>query len=463
MKKAERSIKKFALIANSCPYRPKIHFLPPALWINDPNGTIYHDGFYHLFYQTNPFGAHWNHMHWGHAKSKDLVHWDHLPLALSPQKVKGERHCFSGSLVINQGVPTILYTSIKHLLQVRTGGESWSATGDKNLVDWKRVSHNPVMPLTINGGLKIHHWRDPYVWKSEKVWYAVMGGQLQNPKRGAVFLYKSHDLQHWKYLHPLTIGNKTASKPWECPNFFKLGKKWMLIISPFGKVMYTIGTFENLQFQHTKWKIFDHSKNFYATNTLHDEENRLILFGWIRGDKSWKQKKWHGCISLPKILSLDAKEELQISYVAQLKTLREAHHKLKNLLLQDQQIKMNSDIYGQCVEIKVVFRLQDAHKFGISFFEGKNMAHPPSIQYNSQKGQVIVGKEKATCDFKSNMALLAMHIYIDHSVIELIINNKSCLTSRIYPKRENSSQISLFAEHGSVLVESLEIWKLKYI
>ncbi|MHA1900193.1 MAG: glycoside hydrolase family 32 protein [Promethearchaeota archaeon] len=463
MKRAENSIKKHSKIANSCVYRPKIHFLPPAGWINDPNGTIYHNGYYHLFYQTNPFGTYWNHIHWGHAKSKDLVHWEHLPLALAPQKENGEHYCFSGCLVINQGVPMILYTSIKNLFQVRTGGETWGAIGDDNLIEWKRLPLNPVMSLTIHGKLQVHHWRDPYVWKSGNIWYAVMGGQLQKPKRGAVFLYKSHDLQNWKYLHPLAIGNSNTGKAWECPNFFNLGKKWMLIISPFGKVIYTLGTFENLHFNHSEWRIFDHSRNFYATNTLIDEQNRLILFGWIRGDKRWKQKKWQGCISLPKILSLDSNGELQISFVPQLEKLRDTHLNIQSLILKDQKIELENENYGQSIEIKIKFKLKDAQKFGIYFFEEKNGSHSPSIQYNSHKKQLTVGKEKANCNLKSKMDTLNLHIFIDRSVIEVIINHSSCITSRIYPKLENSSGISLFAEKGTVLIETCDIWDLKPI
>jgi len=473
MEKAERAIIKGSKRASTCPNRPIFHFLPPAGWINDPNGTIYHKGYYHLFYQTNPFDANWNRIHWGHARSKDLVHWEHLPLALAPFKEKGEHYCFSGCLVINQGVPTILYTSIKHLLQVITGGETWGAkasAGDENLIRWNRlpVPPNPVMPLTMHSKLKIRHWRDPYVWRAEDSWYAVMGGQLLNPKRGAVFLYESHDLRNWKYLHPLTVGTKNAGKAWECPNFFKLGNKWMLIVSPFGKVIYTLGTFEDLKFNHGEWEILDHSKNFYATNTLVDEKNRVILFGWIRGDKKRKQKNWQGCISLPKILSLNSKEELQISFVAQLKKLRQGpHQKIENILLQNQKMELECETsgkYGQSFEIEVVFKLKDDQNFGIRFFEDGIGSHRGSVtvRYNSQKRQLTVGKERIS-DFKPDIDSLNLHIYVDRSVIEVIVNHNSCLTGRIYQKSDKTSNISLFAEKGSVLIETLNIWELKPI
>lgn len=463
MKKAENSIQRQSRKAHSCPHRPLIHFIAPSMWLNDPNGTIFHEGYYHLFYQTNPFGAYWNHIHWGHARSQDLVHWEHLPLALAPQKNLGEHFCFSGCLVINQGVPTILYTSIKNLLQVRTGGETWGATSDENLIEWTRLSTNPVMPLTLIEKLQVHHWRDPYMWKSGDVWYAVMGGQLRKPKRGAVFLYQSPDLLQWEYLHPLAVGNKTTGKAWECPNFFKLGDKWVLIVSPFGKVIYTIGTFENCQFIHSSWMILDHSKNFYATNTLRDAHGRLILVGWIRGDKRWKQKKWQGCISLPKILSLDVKGDLHIAYVPQLTKLRDKHYNMRIHLLQNSKIRLETEICGQSVEIKVVFRLKDAKNFGISFFEDKNHSNPSSVHFNAHTKYLMCGRESAMVNFKSPLEILTLHIFIDQSVIELIINHKTCLTSRIYPKSDNAAGFSLFSENGSVLIESLDLWSLKPI
>ena len=109
---AKESIEKARKIAEKCPYRPTYHFLAPANWMNDPNGPIFYKGEYHLFYQHNPYGDKWGHVHWSHAKSRDLVHWEHLPIALDPSNELGEEHCFSGCCINNNGVPTIIYTSI---------------------------------------------------------------------------------------------------------------------------------------------------------------------------------------------------------------------------------------------------------------------------------------------------------------------------------------------------------------
>src|SRR5439155_17724157 len=124
------------------PARPTFHFLGPANWMNDPNGPIFYGGYYHMFYQHNPYGDKWGHMHWGHARSKDLVHWEHLPIALWPSKTQGEEHCFSGCAALNaNGEPMIFYTSIGH-----PKPECWIALPeDKDLLRWKKFDGNPVL------------------------------------------------------------------------------------------------------------------------------------------------------------------------------------------------------------------------------------------------------------------------------------------------------------------------------
>lgn len=231
--KAEASVAQARAAVEKDPNRPAYHFQAPAYWMNDPNGPIYYQGEYHLFYQHNPYGENWGHMHWGHAKSRDLVHWQHLPIALAPSEDQGEEHCFSGSVIVDEnGIPRAFYTSIGPDTPAYDGAVQWMAYSGDGMQTWTKYPGNPVLTEDLHGDLKILDWRDPYVWREKNAWYVVLGGHPKDG-RGAAFLYQSPNLVDWKFLNILY-----QSKPedqegnWECPNFFPLGDKRVLVYSP---------------------------------------------------------------------------------------------------------------------------------------------------------------------------------------------------------------------------------------
>src|SRR5581483_6837180 len=157
-------------VAASDPARPVYHFHPPANWNNDPNGTIYYRGRHHLFYQFNPYGSVWGHMHWGHARSRDLVNWDHLPIALGPSEEKGEKHIYSGAAILAaDGKPRLIYTSIGD-----RDPEQWLASPlDDDLLMWKKSDRNPILTTAAHGKLKVEDWRDPFMFKQGGRTYMV--------------------------------------------------------------------------------------------------------------------------------------------------------------------------------------------------------------------------------------------------------------------------------------------------
>ena len=153
------NLEKVKMIAEDCPYRPQYHFIAPANWMNDPNGTIFYKNEYHLFYQHNPYSKKWGRVHWGHAKSKDLVHWEHLPIALAPSIEMGEKHCFSGCCVIDKNQPKIFYTKIGSLKDMFHGAEQWMAFSNDNMITWEKDPNNPIMEESLHGNEKIRQWR----------------------------------------------------------------------------------------------------------------------------------------------------------------------------------------------------------------------------------------------------------------------------------------------------------------
>ncbi len=156
--RAQKSVDRGAEEVKADPNRPIFHSQPPANWNNDPNGTLFYKGYYHLFYQHNPFNDRWSWMHWGHMRSKDLVHWEHLPIALWPSLEKGEKHCFSGSAIVNRhGEPMLFYTSIGH-----DAPEQWVAIPkDDELIEWEKHPENPILSIGDHKGETIVDWRDP--------------------------------------------------------------------------------------------------------------------------------------------------------------------------------------------------------------------------------------------------------------------------------------------------------------
>lgn len=303
------------------PERPVFHLLPPAGWMNDPNGLLHHRGIYHVFYQHNPYGDAWGHMHWGHARSRDLVFWEHLPIALWPSKRDREDHVFSGSATLDkQGRPLLFYTSIGP-----RDPEQWAALpADDELLSWKKHPKNPLLTEKLHGSTKVHEWRDPYVFLHAGHHYLVCGGNL-NANQGAqaaVFLYRAEndDLTQWKYLHPLFIHPDKDVKNIECPIFFELSGKWVLIVSPHRAAEWFTGDLDdNLRFQSTKNGVLDRG-SVYAPSVFQLDAGRRVLFGWVRDFPAGKG--WNGCLTLPRELTLAPDGALLQSPVAELDRLR---------------------------------------------------------------------------------------------------------------------------------------------
>src|ERR1035438_2294020 len=160
------------------PHRPQYHLLPAANWMNDPNAPIYWQDKYHMFYQYNPNGAFWGDMHWAHAVSEDMVHWKHLPMALAPTPGGPDKDgVFSGCAVIDNGVPTAIYTGVNPETQS-------IATSAGDLTVWKKFSGNPAIAAPP-AGMEVTGFRDPAVWKEGDTWLMALGSGFRG-KGGAV-------------------------------------------------------------------------------------------------------------------------------------------------------------------------------------------------------------------------------------------------------------------------------------
>ncbi len=460
--KAMESVKNTQKKAKNCPYRPKYHFIAPAQWMNDPNGTILYKGEYHLFYQHNPYKPTWGTMHWGHAKSQDLVHWTHLPIALAPSNEKGEKHCFSGCCVNDNGTPSIIYTSIASKIKVIKGAEQWLATSEDDMLTWHKYEGNPIMTDGLHGSVKVRQWRDPYVWRENGIWYAVLGGHLKGKGHGAAFLYRSQNLRTWDYLGTLCEGSEAQGHNWECPNFLPIGTRHMLIISPHSKLLYALGDYKDFKFTIDKWHVLDHGRPYYATNTLFDANGRVVLFGWISYGwlKNAQLNGWNGCISLPRIVDLNPDGTLHITPAPELNMLRGTPtHMDGRELTHGSKLPLDGD-FNNSLQISAKFKLADAQQFGFSML---NCDNDVFVGINTQDCAIIAGEESGEIESLLNEDVLDLNIFIDQSVIEMFVNEKFCITGLFYPKQGVKQEIALEVSGGSVQLMALDAWPMASI
>lgn len=436
------------------PRRPQYHLLPKANWMNDPNGPIYWNGSYHMFFQYNPDGAYWGNMHWGHAVSPDMVHWRHLPVALAPTPDGPDAAgCFSGTSVIDGERVAVLYTGVVTAPEpeatIRDGAHSlresqclaWG-TG-RDLTRWTKEPR-PVI-ADPPPGMNVSGFRDPRPWRQGDAWYMAVGSGLRG-KGGAVLLYRSKDLRNWEYLHLLAGGPgnaQTTANPvdsgdmWECPDFFPLGGKYVLIFSSEGKSHWQSGTLdESLMIFHAEHSgALDHG-SYYAAKTQRDASGNRILWGWIqetRPEAEYRAAGWAGMMSLPRLLTLDANGELRIEVAPPVENIRGPKRSLQ-IPATDAELRNGIgrlQIHASCGEIACAF-IGGSESFRFSLISDLNAGtRLLSCQYDPSQPNRIMMDDK-TVPVRLSDDLVNFRFFVDGSVIESFVNGQSAYTKRFY-------------------------------
>ncbi len=298
-------------------YRPSYHFTPLYGWMNDPNGMVYKDGEYHLYFQYNPYGSKWGNMHWGHAVSRDLIHWEHLDPAIARDPVG---HIFSGSSVVDKkntaGFGKDAIIAIYTNNSVNHDEVQCIAYSNDNGRTFTKYEGNPV--LTPFDGLK--DFRDPKVfwYEKDKCWFMIVSADKETR------FYKSKNLKKWDYVSAFGKGLGQQPCQYECPDFFQLpvngdekNKKWVMTmnINPgcwFGgsATEYFVGDFDGKNFtcpdaNEVKW--LDWGKDHYATVTFSNTGSRVLAITWM---SNWQYanltpfKQNRGANGLPRELKL---------------------------------------------------------------------------------------------------------------------------------------------------------------
>jgi len=450
------------------PHYPRYHFLPAANWLNDPNGLIHWEGVYHLFYQYNPHGPFHGTIHWGHAASRDLVHWEDWPIALAPTPGGADAGgCWSGCAVNDHGTPTLIYTGVHPQVQCL-------AVSHDGLRTWEKHAEPGI--AAPPPGYPTKDFRDPYVWRDGDHWLCVVGSTTSDG-RGTVFLYESPDLRSWTYRQPICFGNPEVNgRIWECPNLFPLGNRYLLLLSPIPlrKSVYLIGTFEDGTFRPESQTDFDGGGCLYAPQAMRDAAGRRLVWGWLWEDRpreACMTAGWNGVMSLPRQLDLDSDGTLRITPVSELAALRGAHWQCRDLPLKGT-IPLE-DLHGDGLEIEAEFEVETAGQVGLLIRRSPDGEEETRIVYDPVAGSLSIDRTKSSTDpvverdirsaeLRSTDGRLSLQVFVDRSVVEVYANRRVAMTSRIYPNRPDSLGIAAFGEEPAHL-RSLDVWEMRTI
>jgi len=445
--------------------------------MNDPNGPIFWRGRYHMFHQYNPQSAVWGKMNWAHATSPDMIRWQHEPIAISPTPGGPDRDgVFSGSAIVDSGKPTMIYTAVAPPASdseatLRDGVHTWRETQclavaqDDDLRTWRKLPE-PIIAVPP-AGLAVTGFRDPCVWREGNFWMLTLGAGVRG-KGGMVLLYSSPDLRKWTYLHPLVEGTSSDANSinpvdtgdmWECPDFFPLGGKHVLLISTMGKVRWKVGTYANQRFTPEKEGVVDWGA-YYAAKTMRDRDGNCILWGWItetRPDAKLLVAGWAGAMSLPRVLSLSSANELQMKVAVAAEQLRGTHTRITRETSPAVKQKTLDElrIHNLCAELKLELHPK-ADEFAIHLqSESGEIFTTISYTNRGEKRELQVNAVKASLTGTAGSPA-RLHMFLDGSVLEVFAGETTALTARIY--RIPSGPLRLKLEGAEAV--SLDAWQI---
>jgi fructan beta-fructosidase len=428
-------------------YRPQFHFSPKKGWMNDPNGMVYLNGKYHLFFQHSPNTTIWGPMHWGHAISKDLMHWEEQPIALYPDSLGT---IFSGSAVVDQNntagfgknaLVAIFTHHNKNIEDTKTGLHQYQSLAyslDEGKT-WTKYKGNPVLP---NPG--IWDFRDPKVmWHvASKQWVMTLA------TKQSITFYGSKDLKSWNRLSEFGEGIGAHGGVWECPDLFKLTvngvTKWVLLVSinpgsPSGGsgTQYFVGQFDGKSFvaDHTDTRWVDYGSDDYAGITWANTGDRKIFIGWMN---NWDYanlvptQTWRGAATLPRELTLKpVGKEFYLSSVP----VKEFNAITKKaVVLRNINVKDKYNLSAKVAAFKGTYKMELSTTGQADF----------ALQYHNAKGdKLIVGYNKASNSF-----------YVDRTQSGLVDFEKRFARKTIAPRISKSDTLSLtvILDHASVEV-----------
>jgi fructan beta-fructosidase len=497
------SLLSFSVFAQTTHWRPKIHFAPQKNWTNDPNGLIYHEGEWHLFFQYNPEGDKWGNMSWGHAISTDLVNWKELPVAIPQDSV----WIFSGCVVVDKdntagfgkNAMVAIYTADYHGKKEN----QHLAFSTDNGRTWTKYFYNPIISSPFKDGKSAKDFRDPNViWhEASKQWILTVA----LPKEFKVQFYGSKNLKNWTFLSE--FGQQgDLSKMWECPSLVQFTvsipqsnpntvmtyQKTVLLLSSSGSnpdyvgMQYFVGDFDGKTFKNSnspETKLYaDYGRDYYAAVPFYNAlDGRKITLGWM---SNWQYadklptSPYRGQMTLPREIAL--KETPEGLRLIQKPTKEVLDNPAWTMVMQmegslvdeasgEAMIWRNqTDVFKMEIEIEPL----DAKEFGLKLLQKPNTMQETVLSYSIDNQQLnynrinsggFIASEFHTVqggNVKLDRGLLKLLLIVDKSSVEVFVNDgEMTMTNLVFPA-QGSSDWQVFSQGGKVRVKSVKVWEM---
>jgi beta-fructofuranosidase len=476
-------------------HRPLFHFTSPEGRLNDPNGLCYWQGNWHMFYQGYPPDD--PRQHWGHAISKDLIHWNDLPYAIYPNP---ERKCYSGTALVEDDRVIVMYQGVD-------AGEMVAISDDPLLLNWDKLTGGPVIPTPKEDEPQFPFklW-DPCIWSNDGVYYSLIGAWQDtgpgNKLMRADYLLRSENLTDWEYLHPFVeeddfslVGDDGA-----CPYFWPIGDYGKYILLHFSHMSggkYMVGDYDTKRnkFVVTNGAHFNHGPvnpgGLHAPSAFPDGEGGInCIFNMNPGIRI-KDAKWNQLMTMPVNLTIDEEDYIHIRPTGDYASLRKEHQQITNMNLPVNEEIVLENIHGNAMEIKAiidtknsdyvelnVLRSPDKEEFTrIVFYRNRGYSrnYDPMNQFQStsaimldnsnasilpgtfsrlpESADVLMGEDE----------LAELHIFIDRSVVEVFVNGRQLVAARVYPGLDESVGVSIKARGSDAILKSLDAWQMDNI
>jgi len=493
-------------------YRPVYHFVSPESTLNDPNGLCFWQGNWHLFYQAYPPED--RRQHWGHAVSKDLIHWKDLPYAIYPSP---ERAVYSGTSVVDGNRVIAMY----HGTEV---GNMVAVSEDPLLLNWKKTTQGKAaIPLRSESGFPLpYSVFDPCIWKKDSVYYALSAGRAPKGPGGRqiaeTYLFRSLDLINWQYLHPFVENDRFTliGDDYACPYFWPIGNKYIMnFFSHMSGGQYLLGDYDT---KNDKFIVTAGGKyNFgpaspsgvHAPSATPDGEGGVIIIFNMNPGKPTGE--WNQIFTLPRRLTLINDFEIGQEPAGDIESLRRESSKVGRMTIPANKEIVMKNIRGDAMEINMEIDTKDAPVVEVNVLRSPNKEEYTKITFLRERGmsagrdyrygqvarvQVLPtppapASRPAPATRESQIILettsaslfpdvmprnpeiapirlekgetLKLRIFIDKSVVEVFANGKQCVAARVYPSRNDSNGVSILSRGKDSELISFEAWQMKNI